>query len=276
MGYEASTEVLSAYFQTQAHQSSTISIESHLSFRDPEMTKSASFDVIGTCFEFSAPIQAIQSRLGPKLKAAEVDPKTLFFSWFYAAQRDFTYVSMTGSYVPIAQVLKSTLRRACAVVDLPIDAVTDEDLEEVMKAFKSMGPRDGLKKCFDGLKAAGWDVYGVTNGGSETSLNYFKMAGIELDADHLLSCDAIQIAKPDVKVYENADRHLSERGLGKEDGARWFIAAHAWDLIAARQAGFKTAYLTFEEHDPCTDVFGKFDLYASSMDELLEKLKELK
>jgi len=240
------------------------------------MTKSGSFDVIGTCFAFSAPISTIQSRLGPKLTTAAVDPKTLFFSWFYAAQRDFTYVSMSGSYVPIAQVLKSTFRRACAVVDLPLDAITDEDVDEVMKAFKAMGPRDGLKKCFDGLREAGWDVYGVTNGGSETSLAYYHNAGIELDAEHLLSCDAIKIAKPDVRVYENADRHLTERGLAKADGERWFVAAHAWDLIAARKAGFKTAYLDFEEHDPCTDVFGEFDLYASSMEDLLIKLKESK
>ncbi|KAI4631172.1 hypothetical protein J4E83_002701 [Alternaria metachromatica] len=240
------------------------------------MTKSASFDVIGTCFAFSAPITTIQSRLGPKLTTAAVDPKTLFFSWFYAAQRDFTYVSMSGSYVPIAQVLKSTFRRACAVVDLPLDAITDEDVDEVMKAFKAMGPRDGLKKCFDGLREAGWDVYGVTNGGSETSLAYYHNAGIELDEQHLLSCDAIKIAKPDVRVYENADRHLTESGLSKGDGERWFVAAHAWDLIAARKAGFKTAYLDFEEHDPCTDVFGEFDLYASSMEDLLIKLKESK
>ncbi|KAI4693979.1 uncharacterized protein J4E84_002558 [Alternaria hordeiaustralica] len=240
------------------------------------MTKSASFDVIGTCFAFSAPITTIQSRLGPKLTTAAVDPKTLFFSWFYAAQRDFTYVSVSGSYVPIAQVLKSTFRRACAVVDLPLDAITDEDVDEVMKAFKAMGPRDGLKKCFDGLREAGWDVYGVTNGGSETSLAYYHNAGIELDEQHLLSCDAIKIAKPDVRVYENADRHLTEKGLSKGDGERWFVAAHAWDLIAARKAGFKTAYLDFEEHDPCTDVFGEFDLYASSMEDLLIKLKESK
>ncbi|CAN9384349.1 unnamed protein product [Alternaria alternata] len=245
------------------------------------MTKSASFDVIGTCFAFDVPISTIHSRLGPKLVTAAVDPKTLFFSWFYAAQRDFTYVSMTGAYVPIAQILKSTFRRACAVVDLPVDAVTDEDLEEIMKAFKAMKPREGLKKCYDGLREAGWDVYGVTNGGSETSLNYYRNAGIELDEQHLLSCDAIQVAKPDVRVYENAQRHLDEKvkhtgSLGKGEGARWFIAAHAWDLIAARKAGFHTAYLDFEEHDPCTDVFGEFDLYASSMEELLVKLKDWK
>ena len=240
------------------------------------MPPSASFDVIGTCFDFHVPITAIHTRLGPKLTTAKCDPKTLFFAWFYAAQRDFTYLSLAGSYTPIAQVLKLTFKRACRIVDLPADAVSDEDVEEIMKAFQGMEPREGLKQCFDGLREAGWGVYGVTNGGVETSLGYFRNAGVELDEEHLLSCDAIGVAKPDGRVYERAQEHLTEQGLGKRgDGGRWFVAAHAWDLIAARKAGFKTAYLDFEEHDPVTEIFGEFDLYAGSMKELLDKMKKL-
>jgi 2-haloacid dehalogenase len=238
------------------------------------MSPSASFDVIGTCFEFSRPITTIQSRLGPKLPpSTSFDATSLFFSWFYAAQRDFTYVSLCSSYMPIAQVLSHTFRRACQVVDLPADIVTDEDVAAIMDAFKSMAPRPGLKKCFDGLRDAGWNVYGVTNGGKEVSLKYYHAAEIELDAENLLSCDDIKIAKPDPKVYENAQQHLSTKGV--EERKRWFVAAHAWDLIAARKAGFKTAYLDFEEHDPVTQIFGEFDLYAGSMEELLEKLKKV-
>ncbi|KAF1965897.1 HAD-like protein [Bimuria novae-zelandiae CBS 107.79] len=240
------------------------------------MTHSACFDVIGTCFDFTVPIKAIHERLGPKLSTANVDAKTLFFSWFYAAQRDFTYVSLAHEYKPIAEVLKFTFKRACRVVDLPADAVTEEDVTAIMKAFKSMTPRDGLKKCFGGLREAGWDVYAVTNGGVETTLAYYHNANIELDEKHLLSCDDLKVAKPDVKVYENAQNHLSKQGLGtKDDGKRWFVAAHAWDLIAARKAGFKTAYLGFEEHDPVTEVFGDFDMYAASMEELLGKLEQV-
>lgn len=181
-----------------------------------------------------------------------------------------------NTYVPIAQVLKHTFRRACLIVDLPSDqAPSDEDVAEVMKAVTSLEARPGLKACFDGLRAAGWAVLGVTNGGKETSLNYYKQANIELDGDHLLSCDEIEVAKPDFRVYMNTKRHLTFKGLGEAEEDRWFVAAHAWDLIAARKAGFKTAYLDFEEHDPVEDVFGKFDLYASSMEDLLEKMKQL-
>ncbi|KAJ4983549.1 catalytic activity protein [Stagonosporopsis vannaccii] len=240
------------------------------------MTHSASFDVIGTCFDFGVPIAAIHERLGTKLSTAKSDPKTLFFAWFYAAQRDFTYVSMAASYKPIAEVLRLTFRRACLIVDLPADAVSDDDVAYVMKAFKSMTPREGLKECFDGLRDAGWDVYAVTNGGVETSLAYYRNANIELDSAHLLSCDDLRVAKPDVKVYERAQDHLTKQGLGqKEDEKRWFVAAHAWDLIAARSAGFKTAYLDFEEHDAVPEIFGEFDVYACSMKELLKKLKDM-
>lgn len=239
------------------------------------MTKSASFDVIGTCFSFSAPISTIRTCLGPTLTAHSIDAKALFFAWFYAAQRDFTYTSMSGSYTPIAEILKLTFRRACRIVDIPADAVSDEDVAEVMQAFKSMQPREGLKSCFDGLRDAGWDVYAVTNGGVQTSLEYYRNAHVHLERDHLLSCDDIQVAKPDIKVYENASKHLSSRGLGDGDGERWFVAAHAWDLIAARKAGFKTAWLAFEEHEPVTEVFGQFDIYAKDMGELLAKMKEI-
>lgn len=240
------------------------------------MGKAVCFDVLGTCFDFEAGIEAIEIRLGPRLKANNVDPRTLFVSWFYSAQRDFTYASIVGDYVPIAQVLKSTLRRACLIVDLPQEqSPTDEDITHVMKAVASLRARPGLKTCYDGLRSAGWDVYGVTNGGKETSLKYYTLADIELDNEHLLSCDEIKAAKPDIRVYANANRHLSSKGTSTVEGDRWFVAAHAWDLMAARKEGFKCAYLDFEEHDPVTDVFGKFDLYATSMQDLLDQMKAL-
>lgn len=240
------------------------------------MAQSVCFDVLGTCFAFESAVSAINDRLGPRLKAIGVDPKTLFFSWFYAAQRDYTYMTVAGDYVPIAQVLKNTLGRACLIVDLPQDQVpSDDDIAAVMSAVTSLEPRPGLKSCYDGLRKAGWDVHGVTNGGKETSLKYYKLADIELDSEHLLSCDDIKVAKPDLRVYENANKHLDTKGMSSKSGDRWFVAAHAWDLIAARKAGFKTAYLDFEEHDSVPEVFGKFDLYASSMEELLEKMKKM-
>lgn len=125
------------------------------------MPHSVCFDVLGTCFDFHTAINTIQERLGSQLKTVNVDSKTLFFSWFYAAQRDFTYTSLCGSYTPIAQILKHTFRRACLIADVPADQVTDDDVHAVMAQMTSLPARPGLKECYDGLREAGWDVYGV-------------------------------------------------------------------------------------------------------------------
>lgn len=235
--------------------------------------KSVCFDVLGTCFGFDAAIKTIDERLGAKLRQSGLDPKTLFFSWFYAAQRDFTYTSVVDAYTPIAQILQQTFRRACLVVDFT-HPITDEDVAAVMDAVKKLEARPGLKSCYDGLRESGWDVYGVTNGGHQTSLGYYKQAGVDLDEAHCLSCDDLKVAKPDVKVYESAKGKVEAAGCSGEGAERWFVAAHAWDLIAARKAGFRTAYLDFEEHDPVTAIFGEFDIYANSMSHLLEKMKK--
>lgn len=248
------------------------------------MPKSVSFDVLGTCFHFGPLIDLINSiiKRNPKIETT-IDATTLFHSWFYAAQRDFTYISIVGAYQPIANIFKQTFRRACAIVDFPDPQhnITDNDIDMLMTELRRLPARPGLKDCFDGLRDAGFDVYAVTNGGKETSLKYYQLADVDLDSDHLLSCDDLKAAKPDPKVYSNANEWLESRGCeatakinGKEVGQRWFVAAHSWDLIAARKAGFRTAWVAHEEHDPVTGVFGEFDVYAKDLRECLQKIKE--
>lgn len=59
---------------------------------------------------------------------------------------------------------------------------------------------------------------------------------------------------------------------GETAGQRWFVAAHSWDLIAARKEGFRTAWVAHEERDPVTAVFGEFDVYAKDLKECFEKI----
>ncbi|KAK4937724.1 hypothetical protein LTR66_015163 [Elasticomyces elasticus] len=243
------------------------------------MPKSASFDVLGTCFHFEPLIDLINSILhrNPDI-STNIDACTFVHSWFYTGQREFTYTSIVGSYTPIAQILLKTFRRALAIVDYPDPDknITDNDLAMVKTELLKLPPRPYLKEIFDGLRDAGWDVYGVTNGGKEASLKYYSLADIELDDNHLLSCDDLKVAKPDMRVYENANKWLESRGCEAKDDKgivqRWFVTAHSWDLMAARKAGFKTAWVAHEERDPVTDVFGEFDVYGKDLKEVLAKM----
>ncbi|BFZ60505.1 hypothetical protein YB2330_001541 [Saitoella coloradoensis] len=234
----------------------------------------ACFDVIGTCFEFTPVINTISQRLGPTFKSHNIDPSLFFFSWFYAAQRDFTYVSQAGYYVPIAEVLKGTLARALRIAGLRADEFTNDDIEAIAKQFKSLEAREGLKDCWEYLQGKGVECYAVTNGGHATTKSYFEAAGIKLADERILSCDEIKVAKADVRVYRNAETKMKEQGTLKEDGERWFVAAHMWDLCAAKAAGWKTAYVDHEEFEGCEGVFGEADVKASSLMELARKMIE--
>ncbi|KAK4935180.1 hypothetical protein LTR10_023711 [Elasticomyces elasticus] len=251
------------------------------------MPKSVCFDVLGTCFHFQPLIDLISkiiNRNGNNDKM-NIDASTLFHSWFYAAQRDSTYLSICKSYTPIAQILQQTFRRACAIVDFPHPEtnITDQDLRDILTRIKRLPPRDGLKECFDGLRSADWHVYAVTNGSKQASLCYYELADIQLDAAQILSCDDIKVAKPDPKVYENAKQWLESQHCkndtalrnGSRESERWFVAAHSWDLMAARDAGFKTAWVAHEEGDPCTELFGDFDFTAKDLRECLEMIKSV-
>lgn len=151
-----------------------------------------------------------------------------------------------------------------------------------MGIMTNLPAREGLAECFDTLRAEGWDVLTCTNGGRKGSEGYFAAAGIEwTKGTNLISCDEISrgngegdgkgVAKPDPRVYDAANRVLDERGVDREGererSTRWFVAAHAWDLTAARNAGFKTAWVAHEEGEACTGLFGNFDVCAESLAE---------
>lgn len=239
------------------------------------MPKSASFDVLGTCFHFAPVIHLIDTILHHSNPTTPIDATTLFHSWFYAAQRDFTYLSLCNRYTPIARVLRGTFRRACSIVGFPEvqTNITDEDLDGIMREIRQLPAYEGLRECFAGLREAGWDVFAVTNGGAETSLKYFELAGVPLDGDHLVSCDEIEggVAKPDSRVYERMNTVLESRGCEKSE--RWFVAAHAWDLAAARSAGFRTAWVAHEEGEVSGELFGEFDVVARDLRECMEMMK---
>lgn len=157
--------------------------------------------------------------------------------------------------------------------------ITDEDIEGLMGIITKLPAREGLAECFETLRGAGWDVVACTNGGRKGTQGYFSNAGISgIEGGTLLSCDEIEgsggngVAKPDARVYDAANKALDNRHAERGEGTRWFVAAHSWDLIAARRAGFRTAWVAHEEGDPCTELFGEFDVYADNLRECAEKM----
>ena len=123
------------------------------------------------------------------------------------------------------------------------------DLTPVTSQLAHLTPQPGLSECFKTLKnEAKANVLVITNGAKQTTEGYIKQAGLTDYVDGVRSCDEVGFAKPFSQVYEgaldlcvkvemkNGNRNGGE-GEEIEKRGRWFVAAHLWDLAAARKAG---------------------------------------
>ena len=107
----------------------------------------------------------------------------------------------------------------------------------------------------------------LTTGDVKRVRGYFERGGVDMPIINFISCDNVGVAKPALQAYGPA---LEKFGEGDE---KWFAAAHMWDVSAAVKVGFRGAYCTIYEMDPCGDLFDeKMDVIEDSLLKMAEGL----
>ncbi|KAG4256487.1 hypothetical protein FPRO03_05435 [Fusarium proliferatum] len=226
------------------------------------------FDIVGTCVSYDKLTEAVEKQLGDKLLAENVKPSLLVNTWLEASEREYTYLSITGRYVAFDKLFSSLFYRMLwlAGIQEPRSFASEADIEKITQGYMELEPRPDLKECFDKLRAAGFTVRGLTAGDFDRVLGYFDKAGIEFPKEHLMSCDSFGVGKPDLKAYASTFEEL------KEAKELWFAAAHMWDVSSAKQVGFKSAYCSVLEKEPCVDIFGEMDVMSDTLSEMADKI----
>jgi 2-haloacid dehalogenase len=232
--------------------------------------KHIAFDIVGTLVSYEHFFSAIDQRLGSKLKPHNVSPRLLGFAWLESVEREITFLRMSGKQVSFAQVFEALFFRILhfAGVPEPHSIATEDDAKYFVQEYKNCEARPNAKECVDKLKEAGWTVWAFTSGDRERVTGYLKRGNVNIDSEHIVTCEEIGASKPAIKAYEL----LREKIGGKENDDLWFAAAHGWDVSAAGRAGFKTAYCLVLEKEALEDVFGKMDVVADTLPELAQKL----
>lgn len=228
------------------------------------------FDIVGTLVSHEHFYNVINARLGASLEPHNISARLFGFAWLESAEREYTYLSLSGRYVPFAKVFKAIFFRVLhfAGVPEPRSVAGEEDVEYLIQEYKNCTVRPGAKECVDRLKDSGWTVWAFTSGDRERVRGYFEKGGIAIENERVVTCDDVGVGKPELKAYER----LKERIGAGRDEALWFAAAHGWDVSAAGRAGFKTAYCTVLEKEPLEDIFGKTDVTTETLPELAEKV----
>jgi 2-haloacid dehalogenase len=231
------------------------------------MGKHVVWDIVGTVVGYEAIEEAVTERLGPKLLALNIAPTILVHLLEETAEREYTFLSMSGKYVNYFDCIKTLFPRVLAQcgIDEPYSFASKDDLDHILAQYAKLRARPGAAECWAKLRGAGFTMWTFTSGDPGMVKGYLRDNGIECPAENFRSCDDLGVGKPDPECYKPLLEEF--RAAGEE---AWFAAAHQWDVSAAKRTGFRGAYVTVLEKIACNDLFGELDVTADSFGELAD------
>lgn len=227
------------------------------------------FDVVGTCVSFDAFYASIDRVIGERLVRQNIPAAFFGFSWMTAAELEFTFLSISERYKSYKEILAALFFRTLhmAGIENPRAFATEAERDQCVQGYSELELRPGTKECFETLRAAGFTVWCLTTGDAKRVQGYFERSGVTMPSENLISCDAHGIAKPALAAY----RPAFDRFAPTDE--KWFAAAHMWDVSAATKVGFRGAYCTVYEKEPCLEIFdAELEVIADSLSEMAEKI----
>lgn len=214
------------------------------------MAKHVVFDVVGTLVSFTAFYDRIEQVIGDKLLAEGIKPSLFGYTWMTTAELEFTFLSISSRHTTYNEVMKAMFYRVLWISGIthPRSFATDEERDRCQEGYSMLTLREGARECISILHDAGFKVWCLTTANPERVRGYFERGGMAMPP--IVSCDEKGVAKPQLAAYMSVIEKFGK------DELKWFAACHAWDVSAARVAGFKGAYCSAYEQEPCWEIFG--------------------
>ena len=235
---------------------------------DLEGIDALAFDVFGTVVDWRSSIASEGARVGAEKGIEGVDWVAFADAWRggYTPSMDrvrrgeLPWTNIDGLH---RLVLDNLLD------ELGIDGLTEGERDHLNRAWHRLAPWPDAVAGLTRLRKR-FTIAPLSNGNVALLTNMAKNAGLPWDC--ILSAELARHYKPDPEVYSTAAELL---GLPTE--RVMMVAAHPFDLEAARAVGMRAAYvfrpLEFGPDRPPEDVPGdQFDVFADDFEDLADKL----
>ena len=205
------------------------------------MIKALVFDVFGTVVDWRASIIREGELLGAR-KGLKVDWAAFADGW-RAGYRPAMDRVMRGDqgWANIDKLHREILDSL--LVRFSINNLEEKEKADFNRAWHRLMPWPDSVPGLNRLKSR-YVIATLSNGNVSLLVDMAKHAGLPWDT--VLSGELINRYKPDLEVYR-----MAARLLGVETGELMLVAAHPPDLLAAKRAGLKAAYVPRPlEHGP--------------------------
>ncbi len=155
--------------------------------------------------------------------------------WFQQFVQNFLVTVVLGRYVEFGTIGRGALDM---VADRRGKRLTDDDRRQILGTIRALPPYPEVRESLERLKAAGFRLGTLTNSNKQTAEAQMRNAGLSDLFEQVLSADEVQRLKPAVEPY----RMAAER-FGVPISDVRLVAAHAWDVAGALNAGCKAAFV---------------------------------
>ena len=148
---------------------------------------------------------------------------------------------------------------------LDID-LTEEDQEKLIEEYQNLRAFPDVAPGIEKIKARGHATVAFSNGVEATVRVLLERAGVLPHLDSVISVDDVGTFKPNPDVYQ----YLASR-LGRSVEEVWLVSSNPWDVIGAKSAGLKAAWIK-RKPDAVFDPWGiEPDVVVDSLEQLAEK-----
>lgn len=142
-------------------------------------------------------------------------------------------------------------------------ALGEESRAHLMQQYRQLPPFTDAVSGLTALKRDGYLLAAFSNGEADVIRGVLENASLLPLFDDIVSADEVKTFKPDPAIYAHAARRLAQSA-----NTLWLVSSNPFDVIGAKTAGLRTAWIT---RDPRTvfDPWGiEPDLVMSGLDQL--------
>lgn len=229
--------------------------------------KALLFDVQGTATDFHSTVRGEAHRISDG-RHPQVDWSRFVDRWraaYFTALESAT--PCKGKWNTVHSVYRDALDNLLDEGDIRDFSVAER--EELTLAWQRLVPWPDVVPGLTRLKAR-FTLATLSNADVSAVVNISKHAGLPWDA--VFTAEMAGVFKPDPAIY-----HMAARYLGLEASEVMMVASHKYDIRAASELGFQTAFVARPlefgpERTVDTAYEDKFDINAADFHDLADQL----
>jgi 2-haloacid dehalogenase len=186
-------------------------------------------------------------------------------AWFGQFLTSWLTAMVTGVYQEFGTIGGTALEMVAERQGVDL---SDEDKGQILSGMQELPPHPEVKESLGRLRDGGIRLAALTNSTQQVVDAQIDNSGLREYFDRVLSADAVKRLKPAPEPYR-----MAAESLDVEVGQVRLVAAHAWDVVGALQAGCAAAFVARPGMvlDP---LFERPDVVGSDLREVADGILE--